>query len=143
MRQLESIASDLDIALWVPTQGTKESLNAEIVTMDKAGGSFKKIQIAHIVVSISRGIEDIERNIATIAILKNRSGKSGKVMEGIYFDNGKCIIDTNRGGRIYEDYHEYEEASGERTQALTDEMIRIRKEKKDAAKKKPTVDEVF
>ena len=46
LRKFESMAMDLNIAIWIPVQGTKDSLNVEIVTMDKAGGSFKKIQIS-------------------------------------------------------------------------------------------------
>ena len=95
MRKFESMAGELNIAMWIPVQGTKDSLNAEIVTMDKAGGSFKKIQIAHIVMSIARSVDDIAENKATIAILKNRAGKSGKVLNNVYFNNGTCTINTD------------------------------------------------
>ena len=94
MRKLESLAGDLNVAFWIPVQGTKDSVNQELVTMDKSGGSFKKIQIAHIVVSIARTVDDIENNKATIAILKNRAGKAGKIFQNVYFNNGTCIIDT-------------------------------------------------
>ena len=95
MRKLESMASYFDMAIWVPTQGVRDSVNLELVTMDKAGGSFKKIQIAHIVMSIARTMEDIERNKATIALLKNRAGKSGKVFNNVEFNNGTCRISTD------------------------------------------------
>ena len=95
MRKFESIAGELNIAMWIPVQGTKDSLNSEVVTMDKAGGSFKKIQIAHIVMSIARTVEDIEANLATIAILKNRAGKAGKVFNHVEFNNGTCRISTD------------------------------------------------
>lgn len=95
MRKFEAMAMELNIAMWIPVQGTKDSLNAEIVTMDKAGGSFKKIQIAHIVMSIARTVEDIEENLATIAILKNRAGKAGKVFNNVEFNNGTCRISTD------------------------------------------------
>ena len=95
MRKLESMASYFDMAIWVPTQGVRDSVNLELVTMDKAGGSFKKIQIAHIVMSIARTMEDIERNKATIALLKNRAGKSGKVFNNVEFNNGTCRINTD------------------------------------------------
>lgn len=94
MRKLESMASELDIALWVPTQGSRDSLGAEIVTMDKSGGSIKKIQIGHIVMSIARTMEDIAKCLATIAILKNRAGKAGDVLTGVEFNNGTCRIST-------------------------------------------------
>lgn len=95
MRKLESMAGELDIALWVPTQGTKDSINLELVTMDKAGGSAKKVQIGHIIMSIARTMEDMDKNLATIAILKNRAGKSGKVFNGVEFNNGTCRISTD------------------------------------------------
>lgn len=95
MRKFESMAGQFDMAIWIPTQGTKDSVNLELVTMDKAGGSFKKIQIAHIVMSIARTIEDIESNKATIALLKNRAGKSGKVFNNVEFNNGTCRISTD------------------------------------------------
>lgn len=94
MRKFEAMAGTLNMAFWIPLQGTKESVNMELVTMDKAGGSFKKIQIAHIVMSIARSNEDIAENKATIAILKNRAGKAGKVFNNVEFNNGTCRIST-------------------------------------------------
>ena len=63
--------------------------------MDKAGGSAKKVQIGHIIMSIARTMEDMDKNLATIAILKNRAGKSGKVFNGVEFNNGTCRISTD------------------------------------------------
>lgn len=95
MRKFEAMADELNIALWIPSQGTKDSLTAEIVTMDKAGGSFKKIQIGHIILSIARTMEDIQKCLATIAILKNRAGQAGKVFNNVKFNNGTCRISTD------------------------------------------------
>lgn len=95
MRKFESMAGELNMAFWIPVQGNKESVNQEIVTMDKAGGSFKKIQIAHIVISIARSLDDIEANIATFCVLKNRAGQSGKIFSNVYMNNGTCIINSD------------------------------------------------
>lgn len=95
MRKFESMTNELHIAFWIPLQGTKDSVNTEMVTMDKAGGSFKKIQIAHIVMSIARTMEDIDNCRANIAILKNRAGCAGKYIENVYFNNGTCRILTD------------------------------------------------
>ena len=100
MRKFEAMAGELDMAFWIPLQGTKDSVNADLVTMDKAGGSFKKIQVAHVVMSIARTIEDIEDNKATIAILKNRAGKAGKVFDGIEFNNGTCRISCDNASVV-------------------------------------------
>jgi len=139
MRQLEAIASDLDIALWVPTQGTKDSLNAEIVTMDKAGGSFKKIQIAHIVISIARSMEDMDNNIATIAVLKNRSGKSGRVMEGAAFNNGTCEINTDNI-QMFEGMTDYNTSEAEKKQDKTKDILAAAKLRRESAKKELSVE---
>lgn len=95
MRKFESMVGDLNIACWIPSQGTKDSVNVELMTMDKISGSAKKFQIAHIVMTIARTVEDIEANKATIAILKNRAGKSGKVLNNVDFNNGTCTISTD------------------------------------------------
>lgn len=95
MRRIEAMAAELNMAVWVPLQGTKESFNAEIVTMDKGGGSVKKVQIAHIIMSIARTIDDVANNKATVAILKNRAGCSGKVFNNVDFNNGTCRISTD------------------------------------------------
>jgi hypothetical protein len=63
--------------------------------MDKIGGSVKKAQIAHVIMSIARTVDDIANNKATIAILKNRAGKSGKVFNNVEFNNGTCRINTD------------------------------------------------
>ena len=89
------MAGELDMAIWIPSQGTKDSINLELVTMDKIGGSVKKAQIAHVIMSIARTVDDIANNKATIAILKNRAGKSGKVFNNVEFNNGTCRISTD------------------------------------------------
>lgn len=129
MRKLESMASELDIALWIPTQGTKDSVNMELVTMDKAGGSFKKIQIAHIVVSIARTMEDIDANKATIALLKNRAGKSGKVFNNVEFNNGTCRISTDNVDE-FENMLEYNKNSQKQQSQLISEVYKISQMKK-------------
>ena len=76
MRKLENMAKDLDCAIWVPTQGTKDSMNSpEVVRMDQASGSAKKVHVAQLILSIARAIDDIDKSRAVIGILKNRSGK--------------------------------------------------------------------
>ena len=95
MRKIEAMANELNIAVWVPVQGNRDSINAELVTMDNAGGSLGKIQISHIIMSVTRSLEDIAENLATISILKNRAGQSGEVIEGAMFNNGTCTISTD------------------------------------------------
>lgn len=93
MRKLENMAQEYNCAIWVPTQGTKDSMNSpEVVRMDQASGSAKKVHVAQLIISIARAIDDIDKSRAVVSILKNRSGKSGKIFKNVYFDNGTCTI---------------------------------------------------
>lgn len=129
MRKFEALAGDLDIALWIPVQGTRDSVNLELVTMDKAGGSFKKIQIAHIVMSIARTMEDIDSNKATIAILKNRAGKAGRVFNNVEFNNGTCRISTDNVDE-YENMVAYNKNQQKELTKLQSEIFQKVREKK-------------
>lgn len=92
MRKFENMAKELNIALWIPTQGSKDSSAAEVLTVDKIGGSAKKVQISHVIVTIARTVEDIKNKKATISLMKNRAGIAGLVWTNVDFDNGTCII---------------------------------------------------
>ena len=103
MRKFENMAKELDCAIWIPTQGTKDSMNSpEVVRMDQASGSAKKVHVAQLIISIARAIGDIDKSRAVVSILKNRSGKSGKIFNNVYFDNGTCTISCD-------DVHEFNE----------------------------------
>lgn len=125
MRKLETLAKQLDVAIWLPTQGNRGSFNSEIVTMDQSGGSIGKIQIAQVVLSVARSVEDIKNQRATISVLKNRSGSAGIVLNGIKFDNGTCTIsdDNTIDFDSALEYNEYaEEQENNATKALIDGM---------------------
>lgn len=124
MRKLENLAHELDIAIWVPTQGTKESMNSpEGVRMDQASGSAKKIHVAQLIISIARGIGDIDRNKAVVTILKNRSGKSGKIFNNVHFDNGTCTISCD-DIEEYEDDVAWRQEAERRSEQYRVDMIR-------------------
>ena len=42
--------------------------------------------------SITRSVDDINNQRATLAILKNRSGSAGIVLQNLKFNNGTCTI---------------------------------------------------
>lgn len=71
------------------------SIKANIVEADQMGGSIKKGQIGHFIVSIAKNLQQKENGTATMAILKSRFGKDGIVFEDIVFDNAKIQIDMN------------------------------------------------
>lgn len=107
MRQFEAMLSDLDIAGWTAVQGNRSSIKADLVEADQMGGSIKKAQIGHFVVSIAKTLDQKKDNTATMAILKSRFGQSGLVFQDILFDNAKVQIDMNKGNNIGRSQVEY------------------------------------
>jgi replicative DNA helicase len=94
MRSLESMTSEFDIALWTATQGNRDSISSEVVTGDQMGGSIKKAQIAHVIMSIGKTLEQKDQNLATLSLLKSRIGKDGVVFSNCKFNNEYLVIDT-------------------------------------------------
>jgi hypothetical protein len=106
---------ELDIAGWTATQGNRSSIKAEVVEGDQMGGSIKKAQIGHFLVSIAKTLEQKESGHANMAILKSRFGKSGMVLEDVVFDNSTIQIDMdqNSKGRSFVDHAVVKEQRGQ------------------------------
>jgi replicative DNA helicase len=94
MRSLESMTTEFNMAIWTATQGNRESISSEVVTGDQMGGSIKKAQIAHVILSIGKTLEQKEHNLATLTLLKSRIGKDGVVFQNCKFNNEYLLIDT-------------------------------------------------
>jgi replicative DNA helicase len=94
MRSLESMTSEFEIAVWTATQGNRESISSEVVNSDQMGGSIKKAQIAHVILSIGKTLEQKENNLATLTLLKSRIGRDGVVFQNCKFNNEFLFIDT-------------------------------------------------
>lgn len=130
MRFFENMAHDLDVAIWIPTQGNRSSYSAEVVTEDKAGGSMKKVEIAQVVLSIARNNDELKNNKATIAILKNRSG-AVQTFHGVYFNNGTCTVNTDTVVDFDSalEYNEFvQEESEKKKRKLIKEVIKLANE---------------
>jgi hypothetical protein len=71
------------------------SISSNVVTNDQMGGSIKKAQVGHVIISIAKSLQQKEMNLATVAITKSRIGKDGIVFENCKFDNEMLEIDTD------------------------------------------------
>jgi replicative DNA helicase len=94
MRGFESMLAEYGMVGWTAVQGNRSSISSDVVTGDQMGGSIKKAQIGHFIMSIARTLTQKESNRATIAVLKSRFGKDGVIFEDCTFDNGRVFIDT-------------------------------------------------
>jgi len=94
MRGFESMCHELNIVGWTATQGNRSSISSEVVTTDQMGGSIKKAQVGHVIISVAKTLQQKEMKLATIAITKSRIGTDGVVFENCKFDNELIEIDT-------------------------------------------------
>lgn len=94
MRAFEAMCHELNLVGWTATQGNRSSISSEVVTTDQMGGSIKKAQVGHVIISVAKTLQQKEMKLATIAITKSRIGDDGVVFENCKFDNGMLEIDT-------------------------------------------------
>ena len=94
MRGFEAMCHELNIVGWTATQGNRSSISSEVVTTDQMGGSIKKAQVGHVIISVAKSLQQKEMKLATIAITKSRIGSDGVVFENCKFDNELIEIDT-------------------------------------------------
>ena len=94
MRGYEALCHELGVVGWTATQGNRSSISSEVVTTDQMGGSIKKAQVGHVIISVAKTLQQKEMNLATIAITKSRVGKDGVVFENCKFNNELLDIDT-------------------------------------------------
>ena len=125
MRGFEAMCHELDIAGWTATQGNRNSISAEVVTTDQMGGSIKKAQVGHVIITVAKSLQQKEMNLATIAITKSRIGKDGVIFENCKFDNGMLEIDTEQSVTFLG----HEEQKEERNRSRIKELLERKKQK--------------
>jgi len=114
MRQFESMCTELDVAGWTAAQGNRTSISSEVVTTDMMGGSIKKAQVGHVIITVAKTLQQKEMGLATIAITKSRVGKDGIVFENCKFDNATLEIDTEQSQTLLGLEQEREQRNAER-----------------------------
>lgn len=94
MRKLEAMAKEFNVAMWVPVQGTRDSIGAEIVGMMQGGGSIKKMQIANVVITFAQTDEMKTQGKLNIFLGKFRAGRIDRnKFLNVDFNNGTCKFD--------------------------------------------------
>jgi replicative DNA helicase len=125
MRAYEAMCHELNLVGWTAVQGSRASISSEIVTTDQMGGSIKKAQVGHVIISIAKTLQQKEMKLATIAITKSRIGDDGVVFENCKFDNGMIEIDTESTTTFLG----VEEQKEERQRQRVKELLERRKER--------------
>ena len=125
MRGFEAMCHELDLVGWTATQGNRASISAEVVTTDQMGGSIKKAQVGHVIISVAKTLTQKEMNLATIAITKSRLGKDGVVFENCKFNNELLEIDTESSVTFLG----FEEQQEDRKRDRVKELLEKRKQR--------------
>jgi replicative DNA helicase len=125
MRGFEAMCHELNLVGWTATQGNRQSISSEVVTTDQMGGSIKKAQVGHVIITVAKTLQQKELKLATIAITKSRIGDDGVVFENCKFDNAMIDIDTESSMTFLG----MEEQKEERNKNRVRELLSKRKEK--------------
>jgi replicative DNA helicase len=125
MRGFEAMCHELSLVGWTATQGNRSSISSEVVTTDQMGGSIKKAQVGHVIITVAKTLQQKEMNLATIAITKSRIGKDGVVFENCKFNNELLEIDTESSVTFLG----FEEHQEERKRDRVKELLEKRKER--------------
>ena len=125
MRSFEAMCHEMNLVGWTATQGNRASISSEVVTTDQMGGSIKKAQVGHVIISVAKTLQQKEMKLATIAITKSRIGDDGVVFENCKFDNAMIDIDTESSMTFLG----IEEQKEERQRLRVKELLEKRKER--------------
>jgi replicative DNA helicase len=120
MRHFEAMCHELGLVGWTATQGNRSSISSEVVTTDQMGGSIKKAQVGHVIISVAKTLQQKELNLATIAITKSRIGKDGVVFENCKFNNELLEIDTEASVTFLGFEEQQEQKKADRVKELLD-----------------------
>jgi hypothetical protein len=129
MREFETMLSDFNIAGWTFVQGNRSSIKAEVVEADQIGGSIKKGQIGHFIMSIAKSLSQKDSGHANIAILKSRFGKDGLVFQDCVFDNGRIQIDIGEQQNSVTEFEAKSGINGINQQVVNNVLDRIQRGK--------------
>lgn len=139
MREFETMLSEFDMAGWTAVQGNRSSIRAEIVEGDQMGGSIKKAQIGHFIVSIAKTLEQKDNDTASLAILKSRFGKSGVMFENVVFDNARIQIEMNPNSNVMTRTQHKEGVAAESQKIIAKHLDQVIK-RKEALKEKSVLE---
>jgi len=93
VNELEKYSVKNNLVIWTAVQTNRSGLNGEEGEMAQIAGSKKKLDKASMAVFLSRSALQIEANVATMKIDKNRNGSKSKAVNFEY-DPSNMIINT-------------------------------------------------
>ena len=92
VKAFEAMAADYNIPCWTALQTNRSGYDAEFVYAQQMGGSIKRAQKTHFLMSVAKTPDQKEANTANISILKARFAQDGQQFKDCIFNNGTMEI---------------------------------------------------
>jgi replicative DNA helicase len=89
--ELRAISTEFQCPIWTASQTNRSGLSAEVITMEQISEAFNKCFVADFIFSVSRTIEDKQKNEGKMYIAKNRNGPDG-IIYNVFMDTSNVNI---------------------------------------------------
>ena len=99
IKSFESMAGEYDIPCWTAIQTNRSGFGSEFVDHGQMGGSIKRAQKTHFLMSVAKTDDQKEAGLANIKILKARFAQDGQRFEDIIFNNDAVEVVINHENR--------------------------------------------
>ena len=116
----KGLARELNVPIWSVSQVNRAGAKDDIIEGDKAAGSYDKIMITDVAISLSRKKEDKVHGTGRFHVMKNRYG-----MDGMTYG---VKADTSTGHFEVSDHIEIHEEEYDNTRTVTDPDRDVKKE---------------
>lgn len=92
-RDLRGLAGELKVPVWSATQVNRPGMSSEVVDVEHISDSFRKAQIADVIVAICASREELEMDVLRLFLAKNRNGPSKHTVKIRSAYNRMCFYD--------------------------------------------------
>ncbi len=114
IKSFEALASDFDIPAWTAIQSNRSGFDSQYVEAHQIGGSIKRIQKAHLFMSVAKTKEQKEAQLANIRIIKARFAQDGQTFDDAIFNNDTMEIRIEDSRYKYAQVNKYAKHYGEK-----------------------------
>lgn len=91
---LRNLAVEFDVPCWAATQGNRDSLSKEIITVQDIAEDLGKAMIADVVISICQTYDEEKINQCRLFMAKVRDGKTHQMISAKFYGASQAIITT-------------------------------------------------
>lgn len=93
IRDLRGLAGELKVPIWSATQVNRPGMSSEVVDVEHIADSFRKAQIADVIIAICASREELEMDVLRLFLAKNRNGPSKHTVKIRSAYNRMCFYD--------------------------------------------------